>query len=239
VDTTVIVVIVVLLVLALVAGGVVLARQRRSQRLRDHYGPEYERSLEQTGDRKAAEAELAEREARHRELDIRELEPAERERFGDSWSAIQRSFVDDPARALLDADELVADIMRTRGYPRDADFDRRAEDVSVEHPQVVRHYREARAVRDATADGTVDTEQQRRAVTSYRSLVEALLGHSDSGRHHDDESTGHHRRADGRRDDSPVDRTGDRHLDDPRRPGPDHNGARPTDTPRPTEEQTR
>jgi hypothetical protein len=204
VDTTVVVLIVVIVVIALAAGALVLARQRRSQRLREHYGEEYERSVSETGDRKSAEAALTERESRVRELDIRDLRPEEREGFTERWSAVQRGFVDDPAGSLRQADDLVVEIMRLRGYPTEGDFDRRAEDISVDHPQVVRHYRDARAVHDA--GGEVDTEKQRTAVTSYRSLVEALLGKDSHDRHHDrhdddhrhDEADGSHRAADAR-----------------------------------------
>jgi hypothetical protein len=182
VNSTVIVliVVVVLLVIALAAVGTMLAKRRRSERLQQHYGAEYERAVATSGDRRAAEAELTEREKRHRSLDIRELEPAEREQFEDSWTDIQRGFVDDPVQAVHRADALVVDIMRARGYPVD-DFDRRAEDISVEHPKVVQHYRDARATRVATDEGAVDTERQRQAVTSYRALIEALL-HGDATR---------------------------------------------------------
>ena len=95
-----------------------------------------------------------------------------------SWNEIQRGFVDDPRQSLQSADLLVAEIMRARGYPVDDDFDRRADDLSVDHPRVVQHYREARQVRDAS--GEVDTERQRTAVTSYRSLIDALLGDGDT-----------------------------------------------------------
>jgi hypothetical protein len=210
VDATVIVLIVVLVVLALAVGGWVLARQRRSQRLQEHYGDEYERSVRETGDRRAAEAALTEREARVGKLDIRELRPEERDRFAQRWEDIQRGFVDDPTTALREADSLVVEVMRLRGYPTEGDFDRRAEDISVDHPQVVRHYREARAVRDA--DGNVDTEKQRNAVTSYRELIVALLGHprTDDGR------------ADHRADDRPA-----------------HTGTPRADVTAKTEEQTR
>ena len=113
-----------------------------------------------------------------RSLDIRELEPAERESFENSWVDVQRGFVDNPVQSVRRADALVVDIMRTRGYPVD-DFDRQAEDISVEHPQVVQHFRDARATRVATDEGAVDTERQRQAVTSYRALIEALL-HGES-----------------------------------------------------------
>ena len=206
-DSTVIVliVIIVLLLLALGAAGVILSRRRRSERLQEHYGPEYERSLRESGDRRAAEAELTTREQRVAELDIRDLRPEEREQYRASWSNIQQGFVDDPVRSVHAADRLVTEIMRTRGYPVD-DFDRRAEDISVAHPQVVQHYRDARSVREATDAGTpVDTDQQRKAVTSYRSLVDALLG-SDKDDRSDD------RRSDDRQHDDVT----DRHTDDVR-----------------------
>jgi hypothetical protein len=177
VDTTILVLIIVVavLVIAVAALGVVLSRRKRSERLQEQFGPEYERSVSEAGDRKAAEAELRERQQRHKKLEIRDLRPEEHDRFERSWDAVQRSFVDDPLRALQDADVLVVEVMRVRGYPVE-DFDRRAEDISVDHPEVVRHYREAHTVRDASAGGSVDTEQQRHALTSYRSLVDALLG---------------------------------------------------------------
>jgi hypothetical protein len=176
VSTTVIVLIVVVVLLA-VALGVVLMRRSRSTRLQEHFGPEYERRVSEVGDRRAAEAELTERRRRREELDIRELRPDERDRFQQEWAEIQRGFVDEPTRSLRAADDLVVEVMRLRGYPVD-DFDRQADDISVDHPDVVHHYREARAVRDASDNGDegIDTERQRRAVTSYRSLVEALLG---------------------------------------------------------------
>jgi hypothetical protein len=199
VDSTVIVliVVIVLLLLALGAAGVVLSRRKKSERLQEHYGSEYERSVRETGDRRAAEAELTDRERRHEELDIRDLRPEERERYRASWADVQRGFVDDPVQSVHAADRLVVEIMEARGYPVD-DFDRRAEDISVAHPNVVQHYRDARAVREATDRGDVDVDQQRRAVTSYRSLVEALIGR--------DRDTDDDRRDDDDRDDERDDR---------------------------------
>lgn len=193
-DSTVIVliVIIVLLLLGLGAAGVMLSRRRRTERLQQTYGSEYERSVRETGDRRSAEAELTSREKRHEELDIRDLRPEERKEYRNTWSGIQSGFVDDPVQSVHAADRLVDDIMKTRGYPVE-DFDRRAEDISVAHPGVVEHYREARSVRDATDRGEVDLDQQRKAVTSYRSLVDALLGDKSA-----DDS---HRRTAGRADD--------------------------------------
>jgi hypothetical protein len=190
-DSIVLVVIVVVLVLVLAAAGLVMARRRRSDQLRRHFGSEYERTVAESGDRKAAEAELADRERRHRDLDIRTLRPEERDGYRREWESVQAGFVDDPAGALREADALVVEVMRTRGYPVD-DFDRRAEDISVAHPEVVHHYREARAVHDAAGDGGVDTERQRHALTSYRSLVDALLGHGDGDGERDGVHPGRH-----------------------------------------------
>ncbi|GJF03723.1 hypothetical protein PSD17_26830 [Pseudonocardia sp. D17] len=182
-DTTLIVVIIVVVVV-LVAIGVaayLVGARRRSARLREHFGPEYERTLAETDDPKAAERRLAEREKRHRSLDLRPLGEHERAEFQNRWLGVQSGFVDDPDRAVERADGFVTEVMSARGYPV-ADFDRRAEDVSVEHPIVVQRYREAREISRRNARGGVDTEELRRAVTSYRALVEALLDESDDGR---------------------------------------------------------
>ena len=177
-DSTTVVVIVLILLVA-IALGAVMARRRRSTQLQERFGPEYERSVSAaSGDRKAAEAALVERQQRRETFDVRDLRPEERDRFRESWNEIQRGFVDDPRQSLRSADVLVTDVMKARGYPVHDDFDRRADDLSVDHPRVVQHYREARRVRDT--DGEVDTEQQRTAVTSYRALVDALLGDDEA-----------------------------------------------------------
>lgn len=142
--------------------------------------------LEGSDSKGDAEKELAERRKRHQQLDLRPLDPATAERFRGDWKRIQGEFVDDPGGAVEKSDSLVTTIMRERGYPVD-DFDQRAADVSVEHPRVVEHYREARRVRDAHRESRAGTEDLREAVTSYRSLVDALLdeGSTDSGRRDD------------------------------------------------------
>jgi hypothetical protein len=218
VNTTVVVVIVLIVLVAIVL-GVVLSRRKRSAQLQEHFGPEYERSVSAaSGDRRAAEAELAERRQRREQFDIRDLQPDERNRFRESWNEIQRGFVDDPRQSLHSADLLVAEIMRARGYPVDDDFDRRADDLSVDHPRVVQHYREARRVRDA--GGEVDTENQRTAVTSYRALVDALLG-EDEAHVRDDRPAAHSADPDGgsatghtATDHTATDRTASDHVTD-------------------------
>lgn len=215
--TVIIVIIVVVVVLLLAGGGLVLARRKRSEQLQDQFGPEYDRALERSDSKSEAEKELADRRKRHAELDLRPLDPQTRERFRDDWTRVQGEFVDDPGGAVDKADSLVTTIMRERGYPVE-DFDRRADDISVEHPRVVENYREARRVRDSHRNGSAGTEELRGAVTSYRSLVDALLdegsdsrrgGRDDVGRDRDEDRV---RGDDGRhRDDlREDDRAGDR-----------------------------
>lgn len=148
--------------------------RRRTERLKEHYGAEYDRTLSETGDEKAANKLLAERERRRAELDIRPLSAEALHAYVTRWRAVQTAFVDHPASAVAEADILVTEVMRERGYPVD-DFERRAADISVDHPTVVDHYRAAHDVHVAQHHGDVGTEQRRRAFVHYRALFEKLL----------------------------------------------------------------
>jgi hypothetical protein len=163
----------VIVVLACVVAAFAL-KQRRSAQLREGFGPEYERAVSEHGDQRAAEAELRERRERRRSYDIRPLGDEERDRYAQQWEATQRRFVDQPASALGEADRLVGEVMRERGYPVE-DFDQQAADVSVDHPTVVEHYRAAHAVSQANAEQRASTEDLRQAMVHYRALFEVLL----------------------------------------------------------------
>ena len=189
-NTTLIIVIVVAIVVvaAIAVVGYRLAQQKRTTRLREQYGPEYDRALDQADNQREAEAELRDRSKRHEKLELRSLDATEREDFERRWSEVQGQFVDDPSTAVRNADLLVVEVMSARGYPVD-DFDQRADDLSVSHPEVAQRYRDACRVAQANEDGTVDTEDLRQAVTSYRSLVLALLADDeDRSRHNGRES---------------------------------------------------
>jgi CHAT domain-containing protein len=175
-NTTLIIVIVVAIVVvaAIAVVGYRLAQQKRTTRLREQYGPEYDRALDQADNQREAEAELRDRSKRHEKLELRSLDASEREDFERRWSDVQRQFVDDPSNAVRNADLLVVEVMAARGYPVE-DFDQRADDVSVSHPEVTQRYREARRIAQANKEGSANTEDLRQAVTSYRSLVQALL----------------------------------------------------------------
>lgn len=173
-STTIIVVLIVIIVALVAVGGFLYLRHKRSEQLREEFGSEYEREVAGAPSRAAAEKELQERQKRHRALDIRPLERDEREGYRESWKQVQNEFVDSPGDAVREADRLVIAIMRKRGYPTD-DFDRRVADVSVDHPDVVEHYRVAHRVAVAHERGDAGTEDLRQAAIAYRSLVGALL----------------------------------------------------------------
>jgi len=162
---------------ALIVVGVIawLAFQRmRSQQLRQRFGPEYERTVHEHGNTAKAEAELADRSRRVQRLSIQPLPPASRQRYADLWRQEQEKFVDEPKVAVVEADHLVEEVMRERGYPV-GEFDQRVADISVDHPRVVEHYRMAHDIALAERRGQASTEDLRQAMVHYRNLFMELL----------------------------------------------------------------
>lgn len=153
-----------------------LVKQSRSRGLQRDFGPEYDRTMARAGDRGLAESDLRERRERVGALDVRPLSRSDHDRFASEWTRVQAEFVDAPSQAVTEADDLIQQVMATRGYPVE-DFDRRAADVSVEHPEVVENYRSAHsiAVKEAREDGDANTEALRKAMVYYRSLFDELL----------------------------------------------------------------
>ena len=164
----------ILIVVVIAIGVFLFLQRRRSDALRQKFGPEYQRTVSQVGDEKKAEAELAAREKRVRSLNIRTLTPDEQARFSEAWKKAQARFVDEPPQAAGDADILVQDLMRARGYPV-GDFEQRAADISVDHPDLVSNYRAARDIAVRNNAGKATTEDIRQAMVHYRSLFEELL----------------------------------------------------------------
>jgi len=169
------------IVIAIIAAAVVIAailyftQTRRSRGLRKQFGPEYDRTVRESDTRREAEAELERRSERVSQLQIRPLSADDRDRFAGEWRAVQTRFVDDPAAAVADADALIGDVMQTRGYPV-GDFEQRAADISVDHPDVVSNYREAHRLAMLNSRGEASTEDLRRSMVHYRSLFDDLLG---------------------------------------------------------------
>lgn len=173
-ETAVVVIVAIVVVIVLVALAMWFMRRQRSRNLQDRFGPEYDRTLDDAESRREAEQELRERERRRDELNIVPLDDGARARYSDEWRGIQERFVDAPTESVAEADVLVMQVMRERGYPVD-DFERRTADISVDHPEVVSHYRAGHDVAQRSRAEGCDTEELREAVVHYRALFEALL----------------------------------------------------------------
>ena len=173
-STSAIVVLIVVIVAVLGVGGWLMWSQLRRRQLRERFGPEYDRTLEDQESRRAAERDLAEREKRHAKLDIKPLSQDERDRFAGQWDLIQQQFVDHPGAAVADADRLVTVVMKERGYPTE-DYRQQVADLSVQHASVLEHYRSAHDIRSRSEESQVRTEELREAMVHYRSMFEDLL----------------------------------------------------------------
>jgi hypothetical protein len=171
-----------LLVLAIVVVlviGVVAIAQLRSRSLKQRFGPEYDRLVDEEGDRRSAEAELRGRVKRRDTLQIFDLEPAARDAYAQQWLQVQQRFIDEPEQTVAEADGLVQTVMRERGYPVD-EFEKRIEMVSVDHPQLVDNYRTAHTIQLRTLQHEASTDDLREAFQRYRALFSELLGDGDS-----------------------------------------------------------
>jgi hypothetical protein len=165
--------VVIVVSLALTAWFLIRGKMQ-STRLRQRFGPEYDRTVGELGGRGKGESELKAREERLEHLTITPLAPADAARFSEAWNALQGRFVDNPKGVVIQADQLVRELMLKRGYPM-GDFDRRAADISVDHPIVVEHYRAAQAIAVRDERGEADTEELRKAVVHYRVLFDEML----------------------------------------------------------------
>lgn len=175
-STTIVIIVVAVVVLAalLAAAATVFLRRKERRDVRERFGPEYDR-LEAERDEKAAVDELRQRQERRDQFDIRELDPARREHFQRQWHDIQLEFVEQPSAAIARGDALIQDVMRERGYPVE-DFEQRAADLSVDHPEVVQHYRQAHDLAGRNEAGEATTEQLREGFIHYRELFVRLVG---------------------------------------------------------------
>jgi hypothetical protein len=175
VESQALIIVVAAAVLVLIAVGVyAYTTRRRRDQLRERFGPEYDRTLERAASPAQADAILAERVERVGKFSLHPLSREQAESFGREWRRIQARFVDNPDAAVAEADQLVARVMAARGYPTE-DFERLADDVSVEHPHVVENYRVARQLMARRATGDIGTEELRQAVVNYRALFDDLL----------------------------------------------------------------
>lgn len=160
----------VLAVVGLIARG---SRRARTNSLREKFGTEYDHALAEHGSRTLAERDLLDRTEQVRGYTIVPLSATDRDHYRREWQRIEQRFLERPTTAVVEADELIAEIMRRRGYPM-GDFERHAADLSVTHPTVVAHYRAGHRV-ITESPGTESTESMRQAMLRYRSLFDELI----------------------------------------------------------------
>lgn len=173
-DSRILIAIIAAIAIVIVAVAVFYSRRYKSERLRKHFGPEYERVVLQQGDATLAEQVLAARTKRVEQFKIHSLPHSDRERYLEAWSRVQRQFVDDPRGAVMEAEALVTNVMSARGYPMES-FEQRAQDISVHYPIVVQNYRAAHEIALRHSRNEASTEELRRAMVHYRTLFDELL----------------------------------------------------------------
>jgi type II secretory pathway pseudopilin PulG len=157
-------------------------RKRRTEKLRTQFGgAEYRRAVKEGGSQRKAEAALDKRAERVEALHIRPLSSADRARFVDSWTRVQARFVDGPGGAVTDADQLLGDVMSTRGYPM-SNFEQRTADISVDYPLVLENYRSAHEIAIRQTHGQASTEELRQAMIHYRTLFDELVAEPEMAR---------------------------------------------------------
>jgi FtsZ-interacting cell division protein ZipA len=171
---TAVAVLIVVIVLVLAVLLVLARMQARRRRLRERFGPEYERMVADADDPRAVEQELKAREKRHAELPIRALSADARDRYAREWVDVQERFVDEPVEAVSEADRLLTAVMAERGYPTEK-YEQQVADLSVEHAGTLDRYRAAHDVSGRAAAGTATTEDLRQAMVHYRALFEELV----------------------------------------------------------------
>jgi hypothetical protein len=170
----VILIVVLVLVVGIVLGVVYSRRSRRSARLKDKFGSEYDTTVKTMGGKKEGQTELEARQKHVEGLDIHPLSASERGRFLADWAVVQSKFVDQPGQAIGNADRLIMEVMQLRAYPV-SDFEQRAADISVNYPDLVSNYRAARAIAVKNEQHKADTEELRQAMIYYRSLFDELV----------------------------------------------------------------
>ncbi|HEY4011878.1 MAG TPA: hypothetical protein VGM06_00960 [Polyangiaceae bacterium] len=175
-DTTTVIIVLLIGVAAIALIAVAASRQSRSRRaaLKRRFGPEYDRAVLFFGNPAHAERDLAARERRMARFHLRDIDDVTRQRFATAWTAVQARFIDDPAQAVVAANDLIKEVMLAIGYPAD-EFEQRTKDLSVAHPNVVQHYRAAHLLAESNQAGHADTEELRQAVVHYRALFTELV----------------------------------------------------------------
>jgi hypothetical protein len=160
--------------LVLIGLASLISRRRRRSQLKERFGSEYDNAVAREGTG-GADKRLSELEEEHENLSLRPLPEAARERYLDEWRQAEARFVSDPQEAVRSAERVVERALEERGYPSDADAERRAALVAVDHPDVAERYRHGHSKLDGADDGD-STEALREAMVDFRAVLEDVIG---------------------------------------------------------------
>lgn len=150
-------------------------RAKRTNSLREGFGPEYTRAVGEQG-RASGEAELLKRQERADQFEVRPLSAIEVEHFTQRWTETQAQFIQDPSAALSAADHLVAEVIGARGYP--ADFARGADALSVDHPRSVQEYRVAHEAVVRNEHNALPADDLFATMAKYQAVFTSLMAGS-------------------------------------------------------------
>jgi hypothetical protein len=180
VTTLIIVVIAVVVIAAIVSALVAASKSRQRSALRNQYGSEYDRTVQDKDSQRTAVKDLKARNERREQLDITPLAPAAVERYRTEWRMLQERFVDAPAESVAMAHTLLTSAMSDRGYPT-SEQDERMSLLSVDHADVVDHYRQGATTEQRWRDsGSADTEELRKAMQHYRAVFDRVVSPSST-----------------------------------------------------------
>lgn len=174
-STTAVIAIVIVAIVVVAVVAWMYSQRQKSEQLREHFGPEYDRAVDQYGTKSSAEAVLEARQERVENVEVRPLPPGDRQRLEDAWHSVEARFVDDPLGAVVAADDLIVEVMEARGYPK-SDFEQRVGDLSASYPNLTNDYRTGHEVALSSRRGEASTEDLRRAMVSYKNIFRELLG---------------------------------------------------------------
>ncbi len=178
-STTAVIAIVIVAIIVLAVVGWIYTQRRRSEELQQRFGPEYDRAMREYGSKGSAESVLEARQERVESVHLHPIPPDERQRLEQSWRSVEARFVDDPLGAVVAGDDVIAEVMKARGFP-ESDFEQRVNDLSATYPDLTNDYRTGHEVAMKSRRGEASTEDLRKAMVSYKAIFEKLLGARES-----------------------------------------------------------
>ena len=167
----------IVLVLVIGAGilGLVFGRRKGSMRLSAHRPVEFDQPLEAPDDDEKMQLALEMRRKLVENFDIRPFDFDERESYLTDWKAVQSKFENEPEQAILEADQLILQVLQIRAYPA-ADFEQRGGDISAYNPELVNNYLDASEIAIRNEQHLAGTEELKQAMNTYQTLFKELLG---------------------------------------------------------------